>query len=347
MAAFFKLYLFAYNSLQAFGWAVSLFAILINFFSTHSFDGAYASAGDLICLLQTVSFLEVIHGALGIVPSGVVFPFMQWGGRTHFVLAIVRQLVEVQELPSVFITFVAWSIAEIIVIFSMEPEIQDLNLAFGENQKMICLQSWVQVIRYSHYALNCIGSCPSLITYLRYTAFTVLYPIGLAPGESECMILSCLYCNDLLATSSAVFEAFYLARLSFIIHHDAVWTMYQALPFVKKKNLYANLFAAFPFSYYNFLRMAVLPSWQNIIRRNVEWISVMGLYWKMLCDKSYLDFSHLVTNINAHDKPNLSFQPVVNAVLICYPFLWLNLYRHLLKQRRSKLGRRQETKKKK
>ncbi|KAJ6303177.1 hypothetical protein OIU77_017124 [Salix suchowensis] len=105
MPAFSKLYLFAYNSLQAFGWAVSLFAILINFFSTHSLDGAYASAGDLICLLQTVSFLEVIHGALGIVPSGVLFPFMQWGGRTHFVLAIVRQIVEVQELPSVFITF--------------------------------------------------------------------------------------------------------------------------------------------------------------------------------------------------------------------------------------------------
>uniref|UniRef100_A0A6N2MH71 Very-long-chain (3R)-3-hydroxyacyl-CoA dehydratase n=1 Tax=Salix viminalis TaxID=40686 RepID=A0A6N2MH71_SALVM len=141
MPAFSKLYLFAYNSLQAFGWAVSLLAILINFFSTHSLDGAYASAGDLICLLQTVSFLEVIHGALGIVPSGVLFPFMQWGGRTHFVLAIVRQIVEVQELPSVFITFVAWSIAE--------------------------------VIRYSHYALNCIGSCPSLITYLRFAFYFI------------------------------------------------------------------------------------------------------------------------------------------------------------------------------
>ncbi|KAJ6948034.1 very-long-chain (3R)-3-hydroxyacyl-CoA dehydratase 2 [Populus alba x Populus x berolinensis] len=219
MPAFSKLYLFAYNSLQAFGWAVSLYAILINFFSTHSLNGAYASAGDLICLLQTVSFLEVIHGALGVVPSGVLFPFMQWGGRTHFVLAIVRQIVEVQELPSVFITFVAWSMAE--------------------------------VIRYSHYALNCVGSCPSLITYLRYTAFIVLYPIGLAPGE--------------------------------------MWTMYQALPFVKKKNLYADFFAAFPFSYYDFLRV----------------------------------------------------------VLLCYPFLWLNLYRYLLKQRRSKLGRHQETKKKK
>ncbi|CAK7331636.1 unnamed protein product [Dovyalis caffra] len=48
MPAFSKLYLFVYNSLQAFGWGVSLFAILNNFFSTHSLNGAYASAGDLI-----------------------------------------------------------------------------------------------------------------------------------------------------------------------------------------------------------------------------------------------------------------------------------------------------------
>jgi hypothetical protein len=92
--------------------------------------------------------------------------------------------------------------------------------------------------------------------FARYTAFIVLYPIGLAPGESECMILICLYFYDLLATSSAVFEAFYL-RFSFTIHNNAVWTMYQALPFVKKKNLYADFFAAFPFSYYDFLRVCL------------------------------------------------------------------------------------------
>lgn len=31
----------------------------------------------------------------GIVPSGVLLPLMQWGGRTHFLLAIVRQIPEV------------------------------------------------------------------------------------------------------------------------------------------------------------------------------------------------------------------------------------------------------------
>ncbi|XVF68694.1 hypothetical protein PTKIN_Ptkin11bG0022100 [Pterospermum kingtungense] len=212
-----KLYLLTYNSLQALGWAISLFRILNSFIATNSVNGAYASAGDLICLLQTCAFLEVVHGAIGIVPSGALFPLMQWSGRTHFLLAIVRQIHEVQELPAVFITFFAWSLSEI--------------------------------IRYSHYALNVFGIGPSWLTHLRYTAFIVLYPMGLAPGE--------------------------------------MWLMYQALPFIKEKNLYGNFFASFPFSYYNFLEV----------------------------------------------------------FLLIYPFLWLKLYLHLFKQRRSKLGKHHEKKK--
>ncbi|XP_077217555.1 protein-tyrosine phosphatase-like, PTPLA [Tasmannia lanceolata] len=211
-----KLYLSAYNSLQAFGWALSLSRILSSLATTKSINGAYASAGDLICFLQAVSFLEVLHGAIGIVPSGVLIPLMQWGGRTHFVLAILSQIVEVQELPSVFITFFAWSIGE--------------------------------VIRYSQYALNCIGICPYWLTYLRYTVFILVYPVGVGFGE--------------------------------------IWLMYEALPFVKKYNLYANVFDNLPFSYYSF----------------------------------------------------------VVALLLCYPFLWLKLYLHLFKQRRSKLRKPQKKK---
>ncbi|OAY37854.1 very-long-chain (3R)-3-hydroxyacyl-CoA dehydratase 2 [Manihot esculenta] len=214
--SFSKSYLFVYNSLQAFGWTIACFRVFSSFVSTHSLNGAYASAGELIFFLQIVAFLEVIHGALGIVPSGVLFPFMQWAGRTHF-LFFVHNLVEVQELPSIFITFLAWCLSE--------------------------------VIRYPHYALNSIGNCPSWITYLRYTTFIVIYPIGLAPGE--------------------------------------MWLMYQGLPFAKKNNLYAGFFAALPFSYYDFVRVG----------------------------------------------------------LVFYPFLWFNLYLHLLKQRRSKLGKHHEKKK--
>ncbi|KAL3625897.1 hypothetical protein CASFOL_030426 [Castilleja foliolosa] len=123
------------------------------------------------------------------------------------------ELILVQELPSVFITFVAWSLSE--------------------------------VIRYSHYALNCIGSPPHWITFMRYNTFIFLYPIGIFPGE--------------------------------------MWLMYQALPYIKEQNLYAD---SLPFSYSKFIM----------------------------------------------------------ALLFCYPFLWMKLYLHLFKQRRSKLGKQPKKK---
>ncbi|KAK2999134.1 hypothetical protein RJ639_022832 [Escallonia herrerae] len=273
-----KLYLFSYNSLQAFGWAISLYRLLTKFLSTNSVDGVYKSVGELICLLQAVAFLEVIHGAIGIVPGGMLLPLMQWGGRTHFLFAIVRRIHEVltsvtipfvQVLPAVFITFLAWSSSE--------------------------------VIRYPYYALNCVGISPSFITFLRfdsltvqpptlqsflcrYTAFIVLYPIGVAPGESKC---SDWHTSAFYQFFCLIYKACAYFDIALISNSELVWLMYQALPFIKQKHLYSDIFARLPFSYYDF----------------------------------------------------------VKVVLLCYPFLWLKLYLHLFKQRRSKL--RKDLKKKK
>ncbi|GAY38176.1 hypothetical protein CUMW_034690 [Citrus unshiu] len=201
-----KLYLFGYNSLQAAGWIVAIFMLLSNLLSTKSIAGTFASAGEIIC-----------QSCFGILPSGVRLPFMQWCGRTLFFLVTAREIVQVQDHPSLFITFLAW-----------------------------CL---IEVIRYPFYALNTIGACPHWLTYLRYTMFIPLYPIGVL-GE---MLL-----------------------------------LYQAFPYMKEKNIFANFFAILPFSYYN----------------------------------------------------------VVQVVFVMYPFAWIKLYSHMLKQRGSKLGKRQEKKKK-
>ncbi|XP_047045855.1 very-long-chain (3R)-3-hydroxyacyl-CoA dehydratase 2-like isoform X1 [Lolium rigidum] len=223
-----QLYLLAYNSLQSLGWSLALFRLLACLAPPVSVHPAYALAGDLICFLQTCAVLETVHAAVGLVPTSPFLAFLQWGGRTHFVLALLRQIPEVrtdghckipvrlrgqnvQGSPSVFITFMAWSISE--------------------------------VIRYSHYALTTLKVCPAWLTYLRYTAFIPLYPIGVGPGE--------------------------------------MWTIYQALPFVKERELYSGLFAKFSMSYHSFL--------------------VGGL--------------------------------------LCYPLLWLKLYLHVFKQRKSKLGK--------
>ncbi|KAG5408964.1 hypothetical protein IGI04_005283 [Brassica rapa subsp. trilocularis] len=193
---FVKSYLFAYNFLQASSWTISLLSIVSSVLSNKTINGgAYSAAGYLISVIQAAAVLEVLHGAIGIVPSGFLSPLMQWSGRTHFILAIVGQINEVftlgsallvQDSPWLAITLVAWCIGE--------------------------------MIRYPHYALTCLGRCPYWLTYLRYTGFIIIYPTGLV-GE--------------------------------------LLIMYKALPHVKERNLYANFFSVFPFSYYQFL-LAVL-----------------------------------------------------------------------------------------
>lgn len=178
-----KLYLTAYNTAQALGWALVLARILISVVHTRSIEGAFDAAGELVRLLQLAAFMEVMHSILGIVPTGVLPTILQWGGRYHWIAAIVCKLKEVQRLPSVFITFAAWSLSE--------------------------------VIRYPQYALNALGLCPRWLTWLRYSAFIPLYPIGALCGE--------------------------------------VLLLYQALPFIKKRNLYQNFFNKLPFNYYLFV----------------------------------------------------------------------------------------------
>ncbi|CAN8253774.1 unnamed protein product [Cochlearia groenlandica] len=163
MSHFLKSYLFAYNTLQASAWTISLMRILESYLSKKTINGAYSSAGYLISVMQSASVLEVFHGAIGIVPSGLLSPLMQWCGRAHFILAIVGQIKEVQDSPWLTITLLAWCLAE--------------------------------VIRYPHYALACFDKCPYWLTYLRYTVFIMLFPTGLV-GEMMIMYKALPYIKE-------------------------------------------------------------------------------------------------------------------------------------------------------
>ncbi|KAM7527830.1 hypothetical protein LguiB_031240 [Lonicera macranthoides] len=177
-----NLYLFSYNSLQAFGWAISLFKVLSSLLATKSFHAAYAFAGEQLRIFQGLALLEIIHGAIGIVPNGPFLPLVQLAGRIHCLHATLCIIDEIQDSPIVFVMFVAWCLTEI--------------------------------IRYVYYVTNCVGIDSPLLTYIRYSAFIVLYPIGVA-GE--------------------------------------IWLTYLALPYYKKNNnMYPDFFAHLPLSYYGF-----------------------------------------------------------------------------------------------
>ncbi|KAK2380366.1 Protein-tyrosine phosphatase, PTPLA [Trifolium repens] len=196
------LYLLAYNSFQAIGWTVSLTIILHNLLSTSSLTGTYASAGTLISFLQCAAFLEVIHGAIGLVPSGVLLPLLQWGGRTHFLLAIVRQIHETGIEAGQRIK--RWSV-------SSKDELP-------RGQLMTRVIPFIPEFLGSPISGIFLSYILTITTM--YTAFIVLYPIGVFPGE--------------------------------------MWLMYQALPIIKKKNIYADSFSSLPFSYYDFVKVVLV-----------------------------------------------------------------------------------------
>lgn len=90
-----KSYLFVYNSAQALGWAYAL-GLVAQGMREGGPQRAYAYAGETVCLLQAVSFLETVHAAAGLVRSGVPASLLHWSGRSHALLAVVARFPELQ-----------------------------------------------------------------------------------------------------------------------------------------------------------------------------------------------------------------------------------------------------------
>ena len=72
-----------------------------------------------------------------------------------------------------------------------------------------------EITYFSYYAFNQLNMVPGILTYLRYTLFIVLYPIGVT-GEIMCII-----------------------RLSFFFIFQSFKTLFRALDWVKETGLYS------------------------------------------------------------------------------------------------------------
>lgn len=101
-------------------------------------------------VLQTQRFPEILHCAIGIVPSSVVLTSFQVMSRVFLIWAVTHSVKEVQSEDSVLLFVIAWTITEI--------------------------------IRYSFYTFSLLNHLPYLIKWARYTLFIVLYPMGVS-GE--------------------------------------------------------------------------------------------------------------------------------------------------------------------
>ncbi|MBN3307426.1 very-long-chain (3R)-3-hydroxyacyl-CoA dehydratase 2 [Amia ocellicauda] len=143
-------YLVIYNVVMTAGWLVIAVGLVRAYLAKGSHHGLYYSIEKPLKFFQTGALLEILHCAVGIVPSSVVLTGFQVMSRVFLTWAVTHSVREVQNEDSVLLFVVAWTVTEI--------------------------------IRYSFYTFSLLNHLPYLIRWARYTLFIVLYPMGVT-GE--------------------------------------------------------------------------------------------------------------------------------------------------------------------
>ncbi|KAL6613363.1 Ptplb-like protein [Neocallimastix californiae] len=154
---FVKLYLFLYNILSFSGWGYVLFLVVKTLIDTNGdYTKIYDNIRNELTIVQSCATLEILHSIIRFVPSPVFTTTCQVFSRLFVSCFILYYTNDPKTYQSPFLTsmVIAWSVTE--------------------------------VIRYLYYALNIFKIQIKLLTWIRYTFFYILYPIG---ASSECVLI--------------------------------------------------------------------------------------------------------------------------------------------------------------
>ncbi|CAG9783017.1 unnamed protein product [Diatraea saccharalis] len=149
-----KLYLLSYNGIQTLGWAYLLCNSVLYFLNRGTLQGFWNEIKWTVIIFQGAAVLEVVHSMIGLVSSGFMVVLMQVYSRVFLVFGVLLITHGGATSPGLPLCVLAWSITEI--------------------------------IRYSYYGLNLMNAIPETLTFLRYSTFLILYPLGIT-GELLCM----------------------------------------------------------------------------------------------------------------------------------------------------------------
>ncbi|XP_040270216.1 very-long-chain (3R)-3-hydroxyacyl-CoA dehydratase 3 [Bufo bufo] len=152
-------YLFMYNLVQflGFSWIFVNMTVRLFILGKDSFYDTFHTMSDMMYFCQTLALLEIINPLIGLVKTGVVPALIQVLGRNFVLFIILGQLDEMQSKVVVFFVFYQWSA--------------------------------IELVRYPFYMLACIDVHWKLLTWLRYTIWIPLYPLG-GLSEAICIIQS-------------------------------------------------------------------------------------------------------------------------------------------------------------
>lgn len=153
-----SMYLLAYNAGMCAGWSTILLKVFKHVAEGGSVSTVYPDIAALLCIFQTGAVAEIAHAAFGIVRSPVSTTFLQVTSRLLVLYGSLRiGDTEATKSPIFLQMVVAWCLSEI--------------------------------VRYSFYGANLLNVKLAPLTWLRYSAFMVLYPVGIT-GEIGCLYKS-------------------------------------------------------------------------------------------------------------------------------------------------------------
>lgn len=143
-----KVYLIIYNLFQFVGFTYVLAVMSIRFSKLEhdSVADTYEHVGSAVKFLQLMMYLEVMHPLFGYTKGSVLVPFLQVSGRAFVLFTMIDSEPRMQTKPVVFYLFLIWSS--------------------------------IEVIRYPFYITQVYKKEIYLLTWLRYTMWIPLYPLG-------------------------------------------------------------------------------------------------------------------------------------------------------------------------
>ena len=155
-----KNYLLAYNATLIFGWALVL-TVAAKACITLGPKHVYENVEVMLLVAQTAAVMEVLHAMFGIARSPVLVTAMQVSSRL----------------------MVVWGVLYVAppsrAAFLPLANVGGVDLGLGLPSLLF---AWgvTEVVRYSYYFFKLLGTVPHAVTWMRYTFFIVLYPLGVA-----------------------------------------------------------------------------------------------------------------------------------------------------------------------
>ncbi|XP_017774423.1 PREDICTED: very-long-chain (3R)-3-hydroxyacyl-CoA dehydratase [Nicrophorus vespilloides] len=143
-----KVYLAFYNFGMFIGF-IYVFCVMATRFlrdGADSYASTYEAVGPAMIVLQMMQFLEIMHPLFGYTKGSVMTASMQVMGRALVLFALIDSEPRMQTKPVIFYLFLVWTS--------------------------------IELIRYPYYITQVYNQNNGFLTWLRYTIWIPLYPMG-------------------------------------------------------------------------------------------------------------------------------------------------------------------------